>query len=82
MRSTSRRPEPLAHWPHGSTPGARTGTIRAQLISIPLDWLVPRTGWSCAYRGTGPGEPALDELFAHALYDPVLQGSEHPLDRA
>jgi hypothetical protein len=50
---------------------ARTGTIRAQLINIP--GRIARSAHRLVLHlpQCWPWEPALDELFRHALHDPV-----------
>jgi hypothetical protein len=50
---------------------ARTGTIRAQLINIPARLARSAHRLILHLPRDWPWEPALDELFAHALHDPV-----------
>jgi hypothetical protein len=50
---------------------ARTGTIRAQLINIPARLARSAHRLILHLPRNWPWEPALDELFAHALHDPV-----------
>jgi hypothetical protein len=50
---------------------APTGTIRAQLINIPARLTRSAHRLILHLHRDWPWEPALDELFAHALHDPV-----------
>jgi hypothetical protein len=50
---------------------ARTGTIRAQLINIPARLAHSAHRLILHRPRDWPWQPALDELFAHALHDPV-----------
>ena len=50
---------------------ARTGTIRTQLINIPARLAHSAHRLILHLPRNWPWQPALDELFMHALYDPV-----------
>jgi hypothetical protein len=50
---------------------ARTGTIRTQLINTPARLARSAHRLVLHLPRDWPWKPALDELFTHALYDPV-----------
>ena len=54
---------------------ARTGTIRTQLINVPARIARSAGRLTLHLPQHWPWEPGLDELFRHALHDPLPTGS-------